>query len=349
MSLKKREYTKRRTRVTSENLNAIQDEIIKNNNEYKKLLPNIEYDINTINSIIKAINLSVKDKSITVDDMSTISPNIVTDIISKAHSDADEGIIYDLIDYTIENLYYGTDEDGNIKIPDDIFIKWYNEHPGAIEDSSRLPDRMLLESKTDSIDTTINGITTIVSDVSNMKGQQDYYDEFWDVYQDNGNRNSYSYAFYNWNSDLIKPKYDIMPTALRSAFYMTSITEAPVMDTSNCTDFHRTFSGCEHLTIIPLINLSSATITTYLFYDCTSLTSITFEGTLNSDLDIHFSPLNKESILSLLNAISTDSTKTYILAKSAVDKAFETSEGAKDGSTSEEWLNLTNSDKITLV
>ena len=51
--------------------------------------------------------------------------------------------------------------------------------------------------------------------------------------------------------------------------------------------------------------------------------------------------LSKASNTSIINALSTTTSGlTVTLSKTAVNKAFETSEGANDGSTSEEWSAL---------
>lgn len=51
--------------------------------------------------------------------------------------------------------------------------------------------------------------------------------------------------------------------------------------------------------------------------------------------------LSKDSIISIVNALSTTATgKTVTLSKTAVNNAFATTEGGTDGSTSEEWLAL---------
>jgi hypothetical protein len=51
--------------------------------------------------------------------------------------------------------------------------------------------------------------------------------------------------------------------------------------------------------------------------------------------------LSHESIVSIVNALSSTTTNLSItLSLNAVNKAFETSEGANDGSTSAEWLSL---------
>ena len=43
---------------------------------------------------------------------------------------------------------------------------------------------------------------------------------------------------------------------------------------SNCTDFTEMFSGCSHITTIPLLDTSSGTNFSYMFYYCQSLTSV---------------------------------------------------------------------------
>lgn len=51
--------------------------------------------------------------------------------------------------------------------------------------------------------------------------------------------------------------------------------------------------------------------------------------------------LSKPSITSIINCLSTTTSGlTVTLSKTAVNNAFETSEGVADGSTSQEWLNL---------
>jgi hypothetical protein len=51
--------------------------------------------------------------------------------------------------------------------------------------------------------------------------------------------------------------------------------------------------------------------------------------------------LSHDSIVSIINALSTTTSGlTVTLSKTAVNKAFETSDGANDGSTSTEWTTL---------
>ena len=44
-------------------------------------------------------------------------------------------------------------------------------------------------------------------------GKKTQYDEFWDAFQDYGNKTNYANAFGGyWNEKTLRPKYDIVPT-----------------------------------------------------------------------------------------------------------------------------------------
>ena len=78
-----------------------------------------------------------------------------------------------------------------------------------------------------------------------------------------------------------------------------------------------------------------------MFTGATALKNITVEGPIAYSISFKDCPLSKESILSVFNALSDTITgMTLTLKLLAVNTAFETSEGAADGSTSEEWNTL---------
>jgi hypothetical protein len=145
-------------------------------------------------------------------------------------------------------------------------------------------------------------------------------------------------------------------------------------DFSNCTQFHDAFQNSPFIEL-NVIDLSRATYTGSAFYGGASggefsqmlrkierlicsnttpfisstfgyasqFTYIGFEGVIaQNGLDLHWSTiLNKESHIKLVNTLSsTTSGLSVTVSKTAVNKAFETSTGANDGSTSQEWLNL---------
>ena len=60
-------------------------------------------------------------------------------------------------------------------------------------------------------------------------GKQAEYDRFWDLYQQNGERTDYRYAFsgIGWNKDTFKPKYDIKPVGnAEQLFYNSQINKS---------------------------------------------------------------------------------------------------------------------------
>jgi hypothetical protein len=76
---------------------------------------------------------------------------------------------------------------------------------------------------------------------------------------------------------------------------------------------------------------------------CAELVDCPFEGVIGSNgIDLHWSTkLSHDSHVSIFNALSTATTGlTVTFSRTAVNKAFETSEGANDGTTSAEWLAL---------
>ena len=44
------------------------------------------------------------------------------------------------------------------------------------------------------------------------KGKYDEWSDFWDIYQEKGNRNMYLYSFagYAWRDDIFRPKYNMI-------------------------------------------------------------------------------------------------------------------------------------------
>ena len=205
-------------------------------------------------------------------------------------------------------------------------------------------------------------------------GKKTEWDTFWDTFQNNGARTDYNNAFSEsntgamWQAGLTyKPKYPIAPKVATSMYYATRLPYEALkeVDFSQCTDFHQTFAYAvtPHLgvidaskatritqafawsnrieTIDKLIVPEAAPAMTTTFQDCTVLKNIVIEGTIASNIDFKSCPLTKDSITSVINALSsTESGKTVTFNKAAVNTAFETSEGANDGETSAEWIAL---------
>ena len=109
----------------------------------------------------------------------------------------------------------------------------------------------------------------------------------------------------------------------------------------NCRYFIR---NCRALKVIDgtPIDFSSATNITGAFQGMYDLQEIRFKGTIGLSLLFDLAiGLSYESIVSIMSCLSPSVTgKTLTLTTEAVDAAFETSEGAADGSTSAKWLAL---------
>lgn len=209
-------------------------------------------------------------------------------------------------------------------------------------------------------------------------GYKGYYDEFWDTYQENGNKTHYSYAFagLSWGK-VFEPKYSMKPqyasgmfyqTGLRadlvkhlenldvtldlsraisidSIFYSAYFTRIGVLDVTSATGLSNAFSYCAHLTTIDKLIVTENTTYSSNFVHCDELENVTFEGVIaKNGLNLQWSTkLSKASITSVINALSTTTSGlTVTLSKTAKEAAF----------TADEWSALVNTRPnwtITLV
>lgn len=218
-------------------------------------------------------------------------------------------------------------------------------------------------------------LTTIAENTSKVyeAGKKAEYDTFWDIYQQNGNRDNYRNAFAGngWNEHTLKPKYDITPKAAYMMFYnldsnanidLVKIEEecGIKFNFSQCTEFQYIFysSGVVRIGEIDTRSASAFsqfaannqtlhTIEKFIFKEDGSQTfynvgwftpprlqNITIEGKIGNSLNATSSVLTKQSIISFINALSDTSTeKTFALSRTAVTNAF----GSIDN---EEWAAL---------
>lgn len=211
-------------------------------------------------------------------------------------------------------------------------------------------------------------------------GQKSEYDDFWDTFQQNGNRTNYACGFAGsgWTDALFKPKYDICPTDGYMLFRSSSITDLknlPVkLDFSKVTNTQYMFqwSLVKHLGKVDIRALTNVPtgmfayasslvaidklilkddgtqrLTGDMFTNATGLTNLAIEGVIGTSLSFQWSKkLSKESITSIINALSADKTGlTVTFSKTAKEAAFPEEE-------EEEWNALTGTKtnwKISLV
>ena len=173
-------------------------------------------------------------------------------------------------------------------------------------------------------------------------------------------------AFRNFNSNMVNDIETNEPIDLAQRLEDCGVT----LDTSLVTNFMYTFSFA-NISRLPTIDMSavsnlgymtfyyarkletidkiilkddgSQTCNANVFQGLGKLKNITFEGVIGSDINFQWSTLlTKESITSIINALSDTTGATLTLSKTAVNNAF----------TADEWTTLKNSKsnwQITLV
>jgi hypothetical protein len=201
------------------------------------------------------------------------------------------------------------------------------------------------------------------------------YDRSWDIYQQNGNRKDYSYAFagFGWNDETFNPKYDIKPTHgthlfsncqitnlvgrldasrvtldtsnLVSVNYLaqySKIERLPELDMRTAPNLNYFLYGNENLHTIDKIilkNDGSQTFSTYTFFGNTALREIRFEGVIGQPgLNFSASPLSIDSIVSIIGALQDktgDTSKDWLITLGAAN--IETAGSECEWLTSKGW------------
>lgn len=199
-------------------------------------------------------------------------------------------------------------------------------------------------------------------------GKNAEYDAFWDVFQQNGNRTDYRYAFSGggWNSNNFKPKYPIklkdayLERIFNESFFAVNLAEVfrennITLDFSNVTNASYLFYHCltKHLpevgantitkadnmfgvawlleTIDKLIVAPNCNMTG-AFFRCDALRNITIENEINSSTwnftGVH--NLSRESIAHIIGKLSATSTGLSItFSYNSVAKAFGSVDNAE--------------------
>lgn len=152
------------------------------------------------------------------------------------------------------------------------------------------------------------------------------YDEFWDSFQDNGNRVNYEKAFCGFTNDAFKPKYDIKPTHVYGLFWGCPATidlaarleelgvkldlsncgsglgvnyifgsskfiRIGVVDTRNMSNLAQTFQSCGNLITIDKLILKEdgSQSFTHTFTNDGKLENIVIEGKIGQDVSFTWS------------------------------------------------------------
>jgi len=188
----------------------------------------------------------------------------------------------------------------------------------------------------------------------------------------------YSFAGKGWSRETFNPKYDIVVTggdgmfmwfnwgsskpafdlkghlenlgvkldfsqcvaSCYRPFYRTNISRIGVVDLSiSSTSLASFFYGSTVSYVEKLIIPNNYTGDfNNTFYECSNLSSISFGGTIEKSIDFKYSPLNKESIKSVIDALSpTASGNTATFKQSAKESAFTDDEWDALKETKPNW------------
>lgn len=129
------------------------------------------------------------------------------------------------------------------------------------------------------LEATLNGDDT---------GYKSYYHEFWDSYQQNGERKSYAFAFAGegWTVENFKPKYDIIVKTTARSMFSVGLAGVDVeqllidlgitFDTSGVTSIDGFEYFCQYASpsVLPVISTISTSRLRYVFYHASNLVTI---------------------------------------------------------------------------
>lgn len=172
------------------------------------------------------------------------------------------------------------------------------------------------------------------------------------------------YQFFSngYRMELLSPLLNSDMSSIKNAQYAfcgnTVLTEFELPDKFRPTIIHYMFQNCTNLTRVNLWGNDTGSVLTGLFdgctalvdagtlnfqgvryanntfRNCTSLAEIRINGPIEISIDIHWSPLSKGSITSIIDALSTTTSGlTVTLSKTAVENVF-------GNTTADEWTAL---------
>lgn len=219
---------------------------------------------------------------------------------------------------------------------------------------------------------TADKLTTIAKNMPKVyeAGQKSEYDDFWDNFQDRGNRTMYAYGFsgLGWSTEVFKPKYDMQPlnagymfarwndkadqninvaetleklgrvldTSKNTTFgyfLMYGATpRLPVIDTTRATSLNNFSVNSSIFTIDKIIlkDDGSQLVKTMFSNDHPNLTDVVIEGVIGNDINLQ--TCTKLTVESLISFL-----------KALKDFAGSTDEYTRTISlTDEQWVKLGN-------
>lgn len=202
-----------------------------------------------------------------------------------------------------------------------------------------------------------------------------YYDQFWDVYQQNGERTNYEYAFAGngWTNDTFKPKHKKIKVGVGSNMFAYSEITGDLRDyvdiewvsgsktymfqnskfekigvfstvSSNATQI---FYNASNLVFVELFKFHNESVSfSNTFKGCKKLEEIRFDDTIANSIDFKDCPLSVESMKDIIahlqnfNGTGKENTKKVSFSD-ACWSALEADSTAPNGGTWKEYVQFT--------
>ena len=222
--------------------------------------------------------------------------------------------------------------------------------------------------------TTIAENVPLVYEAGVAEGEFQYRQRWWENFCNTAAAQDYLFYGKGWNDTTFNPYGVVIKACKNYMFSDNTITNIPQklidggasIDWSTTSTLLATFQACSS-SVLPDVDLSTITSLTRTFRsaqkatrlhiynvraDCTFDTPFLYlyemrdfemTGTIgqNGFNMPHSKVLSKASITNIINCLSTTTSGLSVtISKTAVNKAFATTEGGTDGSTSAEWQAL---------
>lgn len=163
---------------------------------------------------------------------------------------------------------------------------------------------------------------------------------FWNTYQQNGNRTNYQNAFYGagWTDEIYNPIYPIKPTVNCNSMYnISSITDTKVpIDLTAVGSNSQAFAWATRLVTINEVKFAAdVPVASNCFEGCSRLQNITVTGELGCNMKFgDCTQLTHDSLMSIITHLATVSTATTLTLGAAnlakltnAEKAIATDKG----------------------
>ena len=245
---------------------------------------------------------------------------------------AEQEVTEDFYNWFINNATEYNNYESNYAIRSDTLINLAD----AIRDKAKLAERLTPGKMIDAVKSIVaNEFTQEDLNGAFEQGEQFAYDQFWDMYQNEGNAGNYRYAFaYRWDDNNYHPKYDILcnensdnSNAIYLFYNASSLTDTKVNIYVYASLADYMFTRCRSLETIPLLHLEGPTRFSSCFAGCTALKNLTIGGSINASFSLKDSTLltneSVQSVIDHLKEFDAPNSATLTLAANVGAKLTE--------------------------